>query len=177
MKGMVIGIAATVILILVIPLLFIVSQEKLTSHTSTPTPTPAQVLSFATGQATIAGYVFHDDNKDGERQEEEQPAKNIPVELRALKDTGQNDKTLTDMTDSYGYFSFRLTINTTYSYLVKIIAPKNAVVTTSNPVALSDMKPNMQKIIEFGLNSGSVTTPSVTKNPIRKVASSSATRP
>jgi|SRR6185369_10363551 len=165
MKGAVIGIFATVILILIIPLLIVVSQERQTLHGRTPEPTPAIVLSTISGQASIAGYVYHDTNRDGERKEEEKPFKDVTIRMKVLKENGQEDKTLTEIkTDSYGYFSFRFPVDGVSSYMIKVVIPQGYQTVTSNPVIISDLKPNAQKIVEFGLApSGDVPIPSPTR--------------
>lgn len=167
MKGSIIGIFVTLILVLTIPLFFLLSQEnRLASNKQAePTPTPA-ALAFAKGESFIAGYVYHDTNRDGKRESEEKPFKDVKVQMKIL--TEQDDKsgkTYDSTTDSYGYFSFRFPSNTAESYMVKIVLPKGYKTVDANPLIISDLLPNTQKIVEFGLTLSGNVTPTPTRKP------------
>lgn len=151
MKGSVIGIFVTLILILTIPLLFLLSQNNrlLSNKPAEPTPTPA-TLAFAKGESIIGGYVYHDNNRDGKRESEEKPFKDIKIQMKILTEQ-KSGKTYDSTTDSYGYFSFRFPSNTTESYMVKIVLPKGYKTVDANPLIISELEPNTQKIVEFGL--------------------------
>lgn len=170
MKGSIIGIFVTLILILTIPLLFLLSQESITlsNEKQEPTPTPAK-LTFSNGEGIIAGYVYHDNNKDGKRESEEKPFGNIKVQLKTLTEENEGDtKTFDAMTDSYGYFSFRFPNLSSNSYMIKVVMPQGYKTIDSNPLILSDLKPNTQKIVEFGLAPSGNITLTPTRKPTVK---------
>lgn len=167
-KRILIGFGAIVVVILTIPLLVMLSQERKTLHTKAAVPTPA-TLAFSSGFATITGYVYHDDNSDGERKEEEKPIAQVRILLEELseddKDTVLSDTT----TDSYGYFSFNFNVKSSNAYMVKVVLPKNYKTVDTNPIIISDLKPNGQKIVEFGLVPfGEALTISPTRKPAPK---------
>lgn len=155
MKGGIIGIFITLILILAIPLLFLLLQQRQAMSTKVVEPTPAPVtVSTVTssGQGSLAGYIYHDNNANGQREEEEKPFDNVKIQLRILRENGDNTKSLMDtITDSYGYFSFRFTSEQTSNYMLKVVVPANYKAVNANPLIISDLKPNSQKIVEFGL--------------------------
>ncbi len=165
MKGSILGIFVTLILILTIPLLFLLSQENklLSNKQAEPTPTPA-TLAFAKGESIIAGYVYHDNNRDGKREAEEKPFKDIKIQMKILTEQ-TSSKTYDSTTDSYGYFSFRFPSNSEESYMIKFVLPKGYKTVDANPLIISDLKPNTQKIVEFGLTPSGDFVPSPTHKP------------
>lgn len=167
LKGGVIGIFLALMLILAIPLLFLLSQQtSMLSPQKTPNPTPTPIrMMFEDGSLTIAGYVYHDDNHDGERKAEEKPEKNVTIQIKQLTE-GQEDTTqLEAKTDTYGYFSFRVPVDEINSYMIKLVLPRGYKTVTSNPIILSELKPNTQNIVEFGLIPSGEFIPSPTRKP------------
>lgn len=168
MKGSIIGIFVTLTLVLTIPLLFLLSQESktLSSKNQEPTPTPA-TLAFANGESNITGYVYHDTNRDGKRETGEKPFADVKIQMKILTEVTSDKQKIFDSTsDSYGYFNFRFPSSSDESYMVKIVLPKGYKTATTNPLIISDLRPNTQKIIEFGLTpNGDIPIPS----PTRKV--------
>lgn len=167
MKGSIIGIFVTLILVLTIPLLFLLSQENhlLSSKKAEPTPTPA-TLAFSNGEGVITGYIYHDNNRDGKREAEEKPFKDVKIQMKILTENNKkSNKTFENTTDSYGYFIFRFPSNSADSYMVKIVLPKGYKTVDANPIIITDMKPNTQKIVEFGLTPSGEFVPSPTHKP------------
>ena len=123
-------------------------------------------LAFAKGAAIIAGYVYHDTNHDGQRKEEEKPFDKITVHMKQLTERKNETKAFEIQTDSYGYFHFRIPVDNISSYMIKIILPKGYKTVDSNPIILSDLKPNTQKIVEFGLVPSGEAVPSPSKKPL-----------
>lgn len=153
MKGSLIGIFVILIIILAIPLLFLLSQEsrQLISKQPAPTPTPA-TLAFANGESVIAGYVYHDNNRDGKREAEEKPFADVTIQMKILTENkNEKQKNFESTTDSYGYFVFRFPSSTADSYMVKLVLPRGYKTVDANPLIISDLKPNTQKVVEFGL--------------------------
>ena len=156
MKGGIIGIFITLILILAIPLSFLLLQQRQTLSAKVAEPTPAPVSAStdtnSNGQGSLAGYIYHDNNNNGQREEEEKPFANVKIQLKILSENGSNNKSLMDTTtDSYGYFSFHFTSEQANSYMLKVVVPANYQAVNANPLIISDLKPNTQKIVEFGL--------------------------
>lgn len=169
MKGSFIGIFITLILILTIPVLFLLSQENklLGSKQPNPTPTPIK-MTFANGEGIIEGYVYHDTNRDGKREAEEKPFSDVKMEMKILTEDNSKQQTLDATTDTYGYFSFHFPSNSKDSYMIKLVLPQNYQTVDTNPVIVSDMQPNTQKIVEFGLALSGDITPSPTNKPTTK---------
>lgn len=166
MKGSLIGIFVTLVLILSIPVLFLLSQENKLLGSKQPDPTPTPItMTFANGEGIIEGYIYHDINRDGKREPEEKPFSDVKMEMKVLSDDNTQQKTSDATTDTYGYFSFHFPSNSKDSYMVKLVLPQNYQTIDTNPVIVSDMQPNTQKIVEFGLAASGDITPSPTKNP------------
>ncbi|HSA83497.1 MAG TPA: SdrD B-like domain-containing protein [Patescibacteria group bacterium] len=165
MKGSLIGIFVTLILILAIPILFLLSQEKAllsSEKTTDPTPTPVR-MTFEKGSLQVAGYIYHDTDQDGERKSEEKPFKGVTVQMQQLKEGKGETTALEEQTDTYGYFSFRVPFDNASSYMIKLVLPKGYKTVHANPVILSDLQPNTQNIVEFGLIPSGEAIPSPTK--------------
>jgi hypothetical protein len=170
-KKALLGIVAIFVLILMIPLLILLSQERQTLHGQIAEAEPTiQPISLFSGKTVIAGYVYHDNNKDGQREEEEKSFPDVLVQMKELKDTHEDGQILSEVkTDSYGYFSFRVNVNKTSSYMVKVFLPKHYSSVNTNPIILADLKPNVQKIVEFGLvPDEGMPTPTPTHKPVPK---------
>lgn len=173
MKSTLIGIFITLLLILLIPALFLLIQQRRTSHPSASsqvqiTPTLSPGLSSSRGQATIAGYIYHDTNQDGQRQAEEKPFANVKVQMKELKEGEETHQILDAQTDSYGYFTYHFSIDSQNSYMIKIVFPKGYTTANVNPLIISEMQPNTQKLVEFGLIPNGEFIPS----PIKKITPS-----
>ena len=166
MKGSLIGIFITLILIIIIPVLFLLSQKStmFTKKIPDPTPTPMR-LTYSDGAAMLAGYIYLDTNRDGSRDEDEKPFEKITIQVTQLKEKTDNVFSQEQTTDTYGYFNFRLPIETQTSYMLKIVVPKEYKTAAANPIILSDLAPNQQQIVEFGLIPSGEAIPTPTKEP------------
>ena len=127
-KGFLLGIFALLMLIVLIPLVLILSHSKQNPANiqEAPTETPT-VLSFSNAKGSIAGYVYHDTNQNGERETDEKPFKDVSVQMQMLKENDENGKISEAQTDSSGYFKFNFYFSSSdkLSYMIKIVLPKN----------------------------------------------------
>lgn len=162
MKGVLIGIFALLILVLTIPASFLLLQQRQALSNKGIEPTPATLSATSqnanNGQGSISGYIYHDDNADGQREDGEKPFAGVKIQMKILQPNGNdNQSTFETTTDPYGYFSFRFPVDPANSYLLKVVVPNNYKAVNANPLIIADLKPTMQKIIEFGLTpSGSL---------------------
>lgn len=157
-KISIVGLFAGLILVLSVPVLVLLSQQRqdLRGKAAELSPTPQAP---ATGTKVVSGYVYHDNNKDGEREPGEQAFPGVTVRIKQIQDPGVvGDQgqvaTTTDVkTDTNGYFRYRLpgNPNDSTSYSVKVILPDTYKTITTNPVILADIAHTAQDIIEFGL--------------------------
>lgn len=150
-----------VVLLLTLPLTFLLTTRSQASQNQIvePTPTPAY---FTPGPGIIAGYVYADENKDGERGNEEKPLQGITIQIKQLNQKETKQTTL--KTDSHGYFRARFTLNPANptSYAISVRLPANYEATNANPIIIADFRPGKDRIVEFGLFSNRP-TPSITK--------------
>lgn len=167
MKGTIIGTFATLVLILLLPLFMLISEQKKTSHSEVIQATPTPVtMTFADGEGIIAGYVYHDINRDGKRETGEKPIPSVKVQMKILKEGEPDQHTTFDATtDTYGYFNFRFPAKSQETYMVKVVLPQGYKTQDANPLIISDLKTNTEKIVEFGLIPLSNVTPSPTRKP------------
>jgi hypothetical protein len=158
-KASIIGVFASLILVLSIPLLVLISQQpqeqrSRASEISPPTQEPPP-----TGSRVVSGYIYHDTNKNGEREPGEQAFPGVTVRIKQIQDpgvVGSQDQiaTTTDIkADNNGYFRYRFpaTQNSAASYSIKVMLPDKYKTITTNPVIIADITKNFQQIIEFGL--------------------------
>lgn len=157
-KVSIIGVFASLILVLSIPVLVLLSQQRqeLRGKAAELSPTPQTPT---TGSRVVSGYVYHDDNKDGEREPGEKAFPGVSVRIKQIQDSGvvgdQNQvATTTDIkADANGYFRYRFpsTQNGATSYSVKVVLPDRHKTITTNPVIIADITQGVEQIIEFGL--------------------------
>ncbi len=158
-KFSIVGLFAIIALFLSIPMVVLLSRDRqdIRGKAAEPTPTPVTV---ASGFGFISGYLYHDDNKNGERDPGEKPFEGVTVRIKQIKPDGAIDEPSkvgnlnTELvTDLNGYFRFRFTKmhpdNTSYS--VKAILPDKYKTINTNPLILSSFPRDNQIIVEFGL--------------------------
>ncbi|HZE86938.1 MAG TPA: SdrD B-like domain-containing protein [Methylomirabilota bacterium] len=145
-----VGLLSGLVLFLLIPLLVLLLQQKQNFQTKAAESTSN---TLSPGLGFISGYVYHDDNKDGQRESEEKPFANVVINIKQIKDNDTEGGISNMKTDSYGYFRFRfsLTSSSRSSYVVKLIIPSGYKTVDTNPVVIADSTLTTQKLIEFGL--------------------------
>lgn len=169
-KTKILGLFAVVALLLTIPLSLLMSQQSGDIRGKAAEPTQA-VTSIAQGTGSIAGYVYHDADKDGERGVNEQPFSNVKIEITQIRkgtsgpEAKTNEIVSTLTTDSNGYFKFRFAnlLPDSITYIVKVVLPDNYKTISTNPTILSDLHKNAREIVEFGLFPLSAQTSTTTK--------------
>ena len=160
-KISIVGIFALLTFILTIPLVVLLSQENQTYKGNAEVgPTPqATIPVLKPGNGSISGYVFLDDNKNGIRDPEEKPFPNASLKITQINpgnNSGQQKKTDTGSdvtTDSNGFFtySFSNLLPDSTTYLVTLNIPAGYKTISTNPLMITDMHRNDQKIVAFGL--------------------------
>lgn len=165
-KVSIVGLFAVLTLILAVPLVVLLSQERQDprGRAAETKPIPTKIPP-SQGFGSISGYVYIDTNKNGEREAEEKPyagaaikVSQIKKEADAFMDTKGNDgkvvNTISEVkTDSLGYFKFRFsnTNPNSLTYMVKLELPNGYTTINTNPVIFSGMKNDAQEVLQFGL--------------------------
>jgi len=178
-KVSIVGWFAGLSLLLTIPLALLLSQQsqEIQSNAATPTSKP---IAISPGFGFIAGYLYNDTDKDGEREPEEKPFPGVTVQIKQIqKNTPASDVTpivATLKTDASGYFKFRFanTSLQTSVYVVKVVLPDGYKTNTTNPLIVTDLPANNRKLIEFGLFPGISTTPIPSLQPQKRTTTNSS---
>jgi hypothetical protein len=183
-KVSIIGLFAVLTLILTVPLVVLLSQQRqdvrgrAAESTAIPTQTPT-----SQGNGFISGYVYVDQNKNGERESEEKPFPDAVIKITQIKrngdellnkqgEAGKVVNTVSEVkTDSLGFFKFRFSnLNPdSLTYLVKLDLPSGYKTINTNPVVFSGIHKDGKEMIEFGLfpiNAVAVTAAPVSTSPI-----------
>ncbi len=181
-KVSIVGLFAVISLLLTLPLALLLSQQgqEIQSNAATPTSKP---IAISPGFGFIAGYLYNDTDKDGEREPEEKPFPGVIVQIKQIqKNAPSSDVTpivATLKTDASGYFKFRFanTSLQTSVYVVKVVLPDGHKTNTTNPLIVTDLPSNNRKIIEFGLFPGVTITPTpiLSLSPQKRTTTNSST--
>lgn len=136
--------AAIVTVVIALPVAVFLSQQQQVQP-------EAANLESATHEQIISGYVYIDDNRNGERDFEEKGYAGASVEIanRGRKAT-QNVVT----SDTYGYFKQATSANLVSGgerYTVTLTAPTWYIATTKNPLVLEGVGRRAKRIVEFGI--------------------------
>lgn len=166
-KVSIVGLFAVLTLILAVPLLVLLSQERQDPRgRAAENPTvPTKSAPPSQGASSLSGYVYIDTNKNGEREAEEKPyagaiikVSQIRKEADAFMDNKGNDgkvvNTVSEVkTDSLGYFKFRFsnTNPNSLTYMVKLELPTGYTTISTNPVVFSGVKNDAQEVLQFGI--------------------------
>lgn len=162
-KVSIVGLFAVLTLILAVPLVVLLSQERqdprgrAAEPARMPTKTPV-----GQGYGYISGYVYYDQNKNGEREAEEQPFVGATVSVTQLKKNnnqaisadGKVVNTVSELkTDSLGYFKFRFANvdPNSVTYTVRLELPNGYKTINTNPVVFTNLKGGTQEVLQFGL--------------------------
>ncbi len=142
---------------------------------------PAEVES-GRNTLSIVGYVYVDQNKNGERDLEERsfPNAKIKIERTTTQPTptpstgtplvptlpGTNDPVVVNRrSDSNGYFKYEIASNQVpnpVSYKINLELPTNYSSTTQNPIMYADLGRRAKRIVEFGIAyDGDIPIPSI----------------
>ena len=139
----ILGLFATLLLMLAFPLVIFISQKQqdIRQRASSPQPT----ISNSNNYNYISGYIYLDNNTDGERQYGEKGVDNIQ-----LKITQKNLITFI-ASDQNGYFKYRFSnADSTPTLTVELILPKGYKTINTNPHMLN-LQNDTKNILEFGI--------------------------
>jgi len=171
-KTSILGLFAILSIVLTVPLALLLSQQRQDLRQQAAEPTPSlQPLSQSQGQGSLSGYVYLDQNQNGERDMEEKPFSNATVRITQVSNNPQHSKPRNSnvalKTDSNGYFIFKLSQSSTTSitYLIKVDLSDGYKTMNTNPVVFSSLPQNTQEIVEFGLYNANIPTPSCMPRP------------
>ena len=137
----ILGLFLTILLLLAFPLLIIVwqKQQDIRQRASSPEPT----ISNSNNYNYISGYIYLDNNTDGERQYGEKGITNVQLKIT-------KKKLITFITsDQNGYFKYKFP-NTDSTITIELILPKGYKTINTNPRILN-LQNNIQNILEFGI--------------------------
>ena len=159
-KASIVGLFAVLTAVLTIPLVVVLTQQPQNLRgtasepiTTTPTKTPT-----STREGMIVGYVYYDQNQNGQRNRNEKPFPEAIITIEKLKrnevKTNNRESVPAEIkADTFGYFSYTFANSTPDSeeYIVKLKLPDGYKTITTNPTILSGLHKDMKQIIEFGL--------------------------
>ena len=175
-KVSIVGLFATLTIILTIPLAVLLSQQEQSnqSRAAEPTLSPNPLPPTVVGSGSISGYVYLDQNQNGQREQGETPVPNATVKITQVNENGNESDgsqaaraATTLQTDQYGYFKFPFpnVLPDSFSYIVKLMLPAGYKTINTNPIVLSDLHRDTKRIVSFGifpLHSLTISTPSTT---------------
>ena len=142
-RGPILGLFLTILLLLAFPLLILTSQKQqdIRQRASSPQPTIASSNNYN----YISGYIYLDNNTDGEREYGEKGVNNVQ-----LKITQKNLITFIT-SDQNGYFKYRFSnTDSTPTLTVELTLPNGYKTINTNPRTLN-LQNNTKNILEFGI--------------------------
>jgi hypothetical protein len=153
-KISIVGLFAVLTFALTLPIALLFSQEKQDVRSKAAEPTPNQQLKQTPGSVVISGYVYYDNNKNGERDLEEKPYPGVRIKMATIllqKEDIQEDSTV--ITDSNGFFKFHFShlYPDTSNYMIKLLLPNGYKTINTNPLIMSDLPQEAKETLEFGL--------------------------
>jgi len=152
----IIGIFITLMLILGLPLAIIISQQKQDLRQRAQTPEPSQAQNFSNQPKSISGYVYNDQNQNGERDVNETGASNVQIKISQINNIANQPNQSTDITttvttDTNGYFKFDY-YNTPQSASIQLILPPDHKTINTNPIKIIYPQDNSNtKIYQWGI--------------------------
>lgn len=158
-KVSIVGLFAVLTFAATLPIALLLSQEKQDLRGKaaeiTPNPTTPSPNQFKPSSGIISGYVYYDDNKNGERDLGEKPYPGVTIKITQITNLYQNqEEQVTPITaDTNGYFKFHFSNpgSAPISYQIQLVLPDGYKTIDTNPMILSDLSENMKQNIEFGL--------------------------
>ena len=113
---------------------------------------------------TIAGYVYLDQNQNGERDLEETGVSGGVIQIRPSSRSVNQGNLSTDVrTDSYGYFKYTTSPPLgAVNFSLTLIPPPSYKVTTQNPISRYGLSGRAKRIVEFGITDSGNPLPSPT---------------
>lgn len=157
-KSAILGLFAIISILLAIPLVVLLSQEKQDSRQFAEEQSGA-VKGIKSN--AISGYVYRDSNANGLRDPEEKPYPNAKLLIADNKGKITQQSTAIT-TDSFGYFTLQsANVDLSVASKINLVLPDGFRTSTANPVSISGSE---KQIFEFGIV-GNSATPSPTCTP------------
>jgi hypothetical protein len=155
----IIGIFIVLVLFLSVPLVIFSAQQSqdFRQKAAPILPTP-DILQAQNGNGYISGYIYLDQNEDGERNYSEKAAGGVQIKITQVNiNAGDKNQTssliTTQTTDENGYFKYQLpeSFTQTYSLVIQLILPNGYKTINTNPLLLLNIKNDAKEITEFGI--------------------------
>lgn len=161
-KVSIVGLFATLTIILTIPLAVLLSQQQQStqSKAAEPTVSPNPFPPAMSGNGSIAGYVYFDQNQNGDRDLGEAPVPNASIKITQVNDNGnlgsqtQGSRiTSTVQTDKYGYFKYQFAnvLPDSVNFIVKLELPAGYKTIDTNPAVFSNLHHDAKEVVSFGI--------------------------
>lgn len=153
------AIFTTLVLILAIPLIILTSQNPQDLRQRAATTSKAidnLEYQHQSKSGYLEGYVYLDQNQNGERDYNEISQSNIPIKI-TLQNTNpalnQQNIIATISTDSQGFFKYNLSSLPSYSLEanIELILPLNYKTQNTNPKQIIKLSPGTSNLVEFGI--------------------------
>jgi hypothetical protein len=154
----IIALFIVLVLFLSIPLVIFSTQQNqdIRQRAAQILPTPDIVTpEDATGY--ISGYVYFDENKDGERNYSENSISGIQIKITKINSgiqTTQSSSLVTTLTtDENGYFKYKFSDpeSVPYTFAATVIPPVGYKTINTNPVYFSNIENGAHEMVEFGI--------------------------
>ncbi len=170
------GLFSCLVLILAIPLVIFISQERqdIRQRAAVFQPTP-DLLAPQKGYGFVSGYVYLDQNQDGQRNYAEKAAIGIPLKItqtnkNAVKTYQTQDLITALVTDENGYFKYSFSSPQSapaplnrdeasidpelvegLTFILQLDLPGDYKTINTNPRVLTNVTNETKEIIEFGI--------------------------
>lgn len=165
-KASIVGLFAVLSAALTIPVVILTAQQPQTLRGNASGPEINQQLSPTSASRQeniiIAGYVYHDQNRDGQRNNQEKPFPDGVISITEMNKVTKENRIIELKTDNFGYFTYTASVTPSgdVDYIIKTVLPDGYKTITTNPVLFSELQNNKKQIIEFGLYNLKETTTS-----------------
>ena len=155
--------------LLIIPLLTLLAQERQDIRERAAEP-PVTIVPPVNNTKTVTGYVYIDNNQNGEREPQEKAYPNATIKITQLNSNGTTTERsevatlISDIqTDTNGYFRYTLPSEQTQpvSYVIKLLLPEGYKTINTNPVVIAGNRETEKEVVEFGLFTLSPLSPTI----------------
>lgn len=155
----ILAIFIVMLLFLSIPLIIFSSQTNQDiRQRAAKIPTSESILQPEGGNGYISGYVFIDENRNGERDFSEKSAEGVQLKIiqvdKKAADSGQaSNLTAILTTDANGYFIFKFPYPFSNDVLinVELVLPEGYKTVNTNPIKISGVNNSTKQIISLGI--------------------------
>jgi hypothetical protein len=149
------GLFIILLLFLALPLVILSTKDPkdLRQRAAEPPAGPEEAAREMTVSGHISGYIYHDINQNGEREQEEQGQSGIKILITQSTNAEENQINIESitLTDENGYFKHNFSNNNQPTLTVALILPEGYKTINANPVLLSKLQNNSSQIMQFGI--------------------------